>query len=117
MVKMSDRYIVSGSSIFSPILKAVVGATGVTIISQLLERALEVVPNQRAHLLRFQIVGVVVAGRKREGAEHDAALHLGAEALRARRLVELDVVLGVDAQAVADAVVAREIRTRLGGRE
>src|SRR5277367_2357376 len=33
IVKMSDRYIVSGSFIFSPSLKAVVGATGVTIKS------------------------------------------------------------------------------------
>jgi hypothetical protein len=48
------------------------------------ERALEVAANQRAHLLTLQIVGVVIAGRERESAEHDAALDLGAEALGAR---------------------------------
>ena len=46
-----------------------------------LERALEVVPDQRAHLLRFQIVRIIVAGREREGAEHDSPFHLGAETL------------------------------------
>jgi len=35
-VKMSDRYIVNGSSIISPILKAGVGATGDRITSQVL---------------------------------------------------------------------------------
>src|SRR2546426_1080170 len=34
MVKMSDRYMVSGSAVFSPRRKAVVGATGVTSASQ-----------------------------------------------------------------------------------
>ena len=35
---------------------------------------------QRAHLLGLAVVGVVVAGRQRVGAEHDPPLHLGAEA-------------------------------------
>src|SRR5580704_4435463 len=51
------------------------------------ERALEVAPNQRTDLLTLQIIGVVVAGREREGAKHDAAFDLGAEALRARFLI------------------------------
>ena len=34
MVKMSERYMVSGSSTFSPILKAGVGAVGQAITSQ-----------------------------------------------------------------------------------
>ena len=37
IVKMSERYIWSGSSIFSPILKAGVGVVGVRITSQLLK--------------------------------------------------------------------------------
>ena len=46
----------------------------------LLERGGEVARDQRAHLLRLAVVGVVVAGRQRVRADHDAALHLGAEA-------------------------------------
>ncbi len=54
MVKMSDRYIVSGSSVFSPSLNAVVGATGAHDHVAAFERALEVAANQRAHLLAFK---------------------------------------------------------------
>ena len=41
-----------------------------------------------AHLLGLAVVGLVVAGRERVGADQDAALRLGAEALPARALVE-----------------------------
>ena len=44
----------------------------------------EVARDQRADLLGAAVVGVVVAARQRVGAEHDAALDLGAEALLAR---------------------------------
>ena len=47
------------------------------------ESRLEVVGDHATHLLRLQVVGVVVAVRKHVRAEHDAALHLGAEALGA----------------------------------
>ena len=47
----------------------------------------EVAGDERAHLLRLAVVRVVVAGRQRVGAEHDAPLHLGAEAGGARRRV------------------------------
>src|SRR5918992_4447769 len=43
---------------------------------------LEVLNDQGAHFLRLAVVGVVVAGRKRVGPEHDPALHFGAETLR-----------------------------------
>ncbi len=42
--------------------KAVVGAVGVTITSQRSKARFEVAADQRAHLLRLQVVGVVVAG-------------------------------------------------------
>ena len=41
----------------------------------------EVLGDLRPHLLRLAVVGVVVAGGERVGAEHDPPLHLGAEAL------------------------------------
>jgi len=40
----------------------------------------ESVDRERADLQRLSVVGVVVAGRERVGAEHDAALHFVAEA-------------------------------------
>ena len=42
----------------------------------------EVAADQRADLLGLAVEGVVVAGRQGVGAEHDPALHLGAEARR-----------------------------------
>ena len=45
-----------------------------------IERLAEIFGQQAAHLLRFQVIGIVVAGAERVCAEHDAALDLGAEA-------------------------------------
>ena len=83
-VSTSARYICSGSPIFSPSLNAGTGDVGVTITSHARERRREVVGDQRAHVLRLAVVGVVVAGAQHVRAEHDAALRLGAEALAAR---------------------------------
>ena len=68
---------------------------------------------KRAHLLPLQIVGIVVAGREREGAEHDAAFDLGAETFARACDSYISMLLSrLDAQTEADAVVAREIRAR-----
>ena len=91
---MSDRYIVSGSSIFSPSLNAVAGATGVTITSQLSNARSKSRRISVRTFCRLQVVRVVVTGREREGSQHDAAFHLGAETLRARGFVQLDIVVG-----------------------
>ena len=78
----------------------------------------EVAAHQRAHLLGAAVVGVVVAGRERVGADHDAPLDLGAEALAARALVHVEQVGRVGAAvAVAHAVEARQVRARLGRRD
>ncbi len=83
---------------------------------EVLEGGGELVLDHRPHLLRLAVVGVVVAGRERVGAEHDAALGLLAEALPAGALVQLgEVALDVGAQAVAHAVVAGQVRARLRG--
>ena len=60
------------------------GAVGVTTKSKRSKAAREVLGDLRAHLLRAAVVGVVVAAGQRVGAEHDAALDLGAEAVVAR---------------------------------
>ncbi len=67
------------------------------------------------HLLGLAVEGVVVAGRQGVGAEHDAALHLVAEALVAGLLHQLDERRrSRRAVAVADTVVAGQVRGRLG---
>src|SRR5206468_9645492 len=45
------------------------------------ERLLEIARDEAPHPLRLQVVGVVVAVRQDVGADQDAALHLGPEAL------------------------------------
>src|SRR5438093_5570078 len=71
---------------------------------------------QRAHLLRAQIVGVVVAGREHVSADHHPPAHFLAETLRARLLVHVDDVAARNAQSVAHAIVAREVRGGFRGR-
>ena len=99
-------------------MKATVGVVGETMRSTSAKARVEVAAHQRAHLLGAAVVGVVVAGRERVGADHDAPLDLGAEALAARALVHVEQVDRVGAAvAVADAVEAREVRARLGRRD
>src|SRR2546423_1479150 len=57
-----------------------------------LEGRPEVVGDLGPHTLRAAVVGLVVAGRQRVGAEHDAALDLGAEPLRPGLLVEREQI-------------------------
>ena len=93
------------------------GVVGVATSVAALEGRLEVAPDQRAHLLGAQVVRVVVAGGQHEGAEDDAALHLRAEAAVARLAVNAACRSRAPAraQAVAHAVVAREVARGLGG--
>ena len=81
-----------------------------------LEGALEVAADERPHLLRAQVVRVVVAGGERERAEDDAALDLGPEARVACPPVHrAQVGVSAFATAVAHAVVAGEVARGLGG--
>ena len=107
-VKKSFRYIASGSSVFSPSPKATDGEVGVTTKSTRGEGGGEVVGDLGPHLLRLPVVGVVVAGGERVGAEHDPPLDLVAEALRPGLLVHLDQV------AVAPRRASRSGRRRSG---
>ena len=79
------------------------------------EDLVEVALDERPDLLGLEVERVVVARRERVRAEHDPALHLGPEALAARREVVGDEVAALepDRVAVAHAVVAREVRRRL----
>ena len=88
-VNTSLRYISTGSARpFSPTPNAADGVAGVSIASMpLREAVLEIALDQRPHLLRAQVIGVVIAGGKHVGADHDAPAHLLAEAGGARVLV------------------------------
>ncbi len=86
----------------------------------LLERGVEVALDERAHLLRAAVVGVVVAGAQRVGAEDYPALDLGAEPGLARR--RHDVLDGaaagrVHAEAEAHRVELGEVARRLRGED
>src|SRR3546814_20380033 len=70
----------------------------------------EILLDQRAHLLRLGVIGVVITGRQHIRADHDATLHLAAEPRAAGILVHLAQVLARHAQAVTPAVIAGEIR-------
>ena len=117
-VNTSLRYISTGSAPpFSPMPNAADGVAGVSIASMPLRKAvLEIALDQRAHLLRPDVIGVVVAGREHIGADHHAPAHLLAEAFRARLLIHADDVAAVDAQPVAHAVIAREVGRGFGRR-
>ena len=113
----SFRYIVIGSSIFSPWPNAPDGAVGVSSASTLLERLGEIAQDQRADFLRAQVIGVVIAGRQHIRADHDAPPHLGAEAGGARAFIQVAQILAIFAQAEPNAIITRQVGRRLGGRD
>src|SRR5690242_10245358 len=75
------------------------------------EYGVEILLDERAYFLRLQVIGVVVARRQRIRAENDPALHLAAEALPARGLVDVPQPRagGSNREAVLDTVVAGEV--------
>src|ERR1700722_549643 len=73
------------------------------------EHALEVALDQGADFLRPHIISVVIAGGEDIGADHEAPSHFRPEALGSGLLVKLGDVGPWLSQAVAHAVVAREI--------
>ena len=80
------------------------------------EDHLEVALDQRAHLLRPHVIGVVVAGRQHIGADHQPPPHFRAEPLGAGQFVHVGDVLAGDPQPVLHAVIAREVGRRFGRR-
>ena len=112
-VQASDRYIATGSASLRPEGPCHRRARrGDDRVEARRPDRVEVALDQRADLLGLQVVGVVVAGRERVGAEHDPALHLARRSrCRASQVVGEDVRRRRrDVAAVADAVVAREVR-------
>ena len=82
------------------------------------EGGLELRADQRPHLLRLAVVGVVVARGERVRADHDAALYLVAKAVTAGpfHLVP-HAFAALEAITVLDTVVAGEVRRGFGGRD
>ena len=71
---------------------------GETIASTFSKARAKSLPDQRAHFLGAQVIGVVVAAAENVGAEDDAAFHFRAEALRARAAVMLEQALRFSAR-------------------
>ncbi len=74
-----------------------------------MEDVFEVALDERADLLRLQVIGVVVTGRQHIGADHDATLHFLAETGGAALFIHVGDVLAVNTQAVADAVIPSKV--------
>ena len=118
MVQRSERYMASGSAVRSPDLEGHRGRRGRDEKVEAAEGLLEVLDDERAGPLGLSVVGVVVAGRERVGADHDAALDLGTEALAAGAHVHLVEVLALGgAVPVADPVEAGQVGAGLRGRD
>ena len=80
----------------------------------LLERLRVIARHQRPHLLRLQIIRVVVARAQHVGPQHDPPLALRAEPFVARLAIHLlQRARGLGAARIAHAVIARQIRARL----
>ena len=81
--------------------------------------ALEVAPDEGAHLLRLQVVGVVVARRESTNVPSRMRRFTSAPkpASRVAPYISRRSRRVLDAQAVADAVEAREVARRLGRRD
>ncbi len=108
----------SGSAVRSPILKATVGEVGEIKQVEATEGPVEVLDDEGAGPLGLRVVGVVVAGGERIGAQHDAALHFGTEALAAGAHVHIVEVLGVRGPvAVTHPVEAGQVGAGFGRRD
>ena len=97
-----------------------VGAVGRDQHVDLRERRGEVALDQRADLLRRAVVRVVVAAGQGVGAQHDPALHLGAEAGlagQAHDLLDRARAVVADPLAVAHAVELGQVARRLAGQD
>ena len=71
-VKMSARYMLSGSLVRSPSLNAGVGDVGQTIASTLLKGSCEILTDQGSNLLGTQIISIIVTRTQHIGAKNDA---------------------------------------------
>lgn len=80
-----------------------------------LEGVEEVLSDQGSHLLRAEVIGVVVTAAEHVGAEDDAAFDFGAEPRAAGEFVHFGRIAAGDAGAVADAVEAGEVGGGFGG--
>ncbi len=80
-----------------------------------LEGAVEVLRDQRPYLLGLLIIGIIVAGRQRVGANHNAPFDLPAKAVLSCFLQGLPYIIGIPVGvAIFNAVVAGEVSAGLG---
>ena len=80
----------------------------------IMQNRIELVLDEMPHLLRLEIIRVIIAAAKHEATEQDSALDFLAKALRAGLDIHVFELLGIHAIAIADSVKSREICARLG---
>ena len=115
MVQTSEKYMVSGSSVFSRFERRSSDWSATRAHRPVVGRS-EVAADQGADLLRLTVEGVVVAGAQRIGAEQDPPGDLGPKSGRSAPGHHLLRGVSVDPQAVADTVEAGEVGRALGRR-
>ena len=79
------------------------------------ETVLEIFLDQGADLLSAQVISVVVASGEHVGPDHDAAAHFIAKTFAAGVFIHLADTAARHAQAIAHAVIARQIRRGFRG--
>src|SRR5437667_5255701 len=80
--------------------------------------ALEILGNQPPHLLRLEVVRIVIAMREHVGADQDPTLDLGAETFGPRLLVHVEQVgILLRTVTIAHAVETRQVRRRFRRRD
>jgi hypothetical protein len=115
---MSDRYIASGSSTFSPSPNAAGGTGRRGDQVDVREGRLELATQPLENATRPPVIGLGVARGQGERAEHDAAFDLGPESRAPAADVHPEQVLGRGIpQPVAHAVEARQVRAGFAVRE
>src|SRR6185437_3712330 len=84
----------------------------------LIEGAREIRGDELTHLLRLEVVRIVITGRQNIGAGHDPTLHFGTEALAPRALVQVHQVAWIfTSVSETYAIEAREVGGALSGRD
>src|SRR5204863_9863592 len=79
-----------------------------------LERLCKILPDQLAHLLRAQIISIVITGAQNVSAENDPAFYFRAETFLSRAAVMIEEIPWMfGPMSVADAIKAGEIRRSL----
>ena len=83
----------------------------------MLKSADKIVTNQSAHLLRLEIIGIIITGRQHVSADHDAAFDFNAETGAAGIGIHVVQMFAGHSQSVTQTIVTRQIGRRFRRRD